>query len=52
MSARIPLSVLDQSPIRVGGTAADALNETFRLARRCDELGYRRYWVAEHHEIG
>jgi luciferase family oxidoreductase group 1 len=49
MSAAIPLSVLDQSPIRVGGTAADALNETFALARRCEALGYRRYWVAEHH---
>jgi luciferase family oxidoreductase group 1 len=49
MVDHIPLSVLDQSPIRVGGTAADALNETFILARRCEELGYGRYWVAEHH---
>jgi len=43
------LSVLDQSPIRAGGTSADALNDTIDLARRCDVLGYKRYWVAEHH---
>jgi len=49
MADSIPLAVLDQSPIRVGGTAADALNETFQLAKRCEELGYARYWVAEHH---
>lgn len=45
----IALSVLDQSPIRKGGTAADALAETVDLARRTEALGYRRYWVAEHH---
>lgn len=43
------LSVLDQSPIRAGGTAADALAETIELARHCDAWGYHRYWVAEHH---
>ncbi len=45
----IRLSVLDQSPIRSGGTAQDALNETIELARLTDGLGYHRYWVAEHH---
>lgn len=45
----IPLSVLDQSPIRAGGTAADAIRETIELARLCEEWGYYRYWVAEHH---
>jgi len=45
----IALSVLDQSPIREGGSAADALAETLELARLTDRLGYRRYWVAEHH---
>ena len=45
----LSLSVLDQSPIRAGGTAADALGETIDLARRAERLGYRRYWVAEHH---
>jgi luciferase family oxidoreductase group 1 len=49
---RIPdlsLSVLDQSPIRQGGTAAQALRETVELAQETERLGYRRYWVAEHH---
>lgn len=43
------LSVLDQSPIREGGTARDAINESIALARRVDALGYHRYWFAEHH---
>ncbi|HTK99148.1 MAG TPA: LLM class flavin-dependent oxidoreductase [Pseudomonadales bacterium] len=43
------LSVLDQSPIRSGGTAADALRETIQLAQITEGLGYYRYWVAEHH---
>lgn len=43
------LSVLDQSPIRAGGTPTDAIRETIDLARHCDALGYHRYWVAEHH---
>ncbi|MDH5738345.1 MAG: LLM class flavin-dependent oxidoreductase [Gammaproteobacteria bacterium] len=45
----LTLSVLDQSPIRSGGTSADALNESIALARHADRLGYHRYWVAEHH---
>jgi luciferase family oxidoreductase group 1 len=45
----IILSVLDQSPIRRGGTPAQALRETVALAEACDRLGYRRYWLAEHH---
>lgn len=43
------LSVLDQSPIREGGTAAEALAETIDLAKETERLGYHRYWVAEHH---
>ena len=45
----VKLSVLDQSPIRSGDTAQAALEETFALAKQCDELGYSRYWLAEHH---
>jgi luciferase family oxidoreductase group 1 len=45
----IALSVLDQSPVRAGGTAAQAFAETIELARAAERLGYRRYWVAEHH---
>ncbi|MFB4278049.1 LLM class flavin-dependent oxidoreductase [Nonomuraea sp. MTCD27] len=43
------LSILDLAPISSGSTAADALRNTIDLARRADELGYRRYWLAEHH---
>jgi luciferase family oxidoreductase group 1 len=43
------LSVLDQSPISAGATGAQALANTLDLARLADELGYHRYWVAEHH---
>jgi luciferase family oxidoreductase group 1 len=43
------LSVLDQSPIRRGGTARQAVMETLELARAADRLGYHRYWIAEHH---
>src|SRR6478609_9359705 len=43
------LSVLDQSPISEGSSGAQALRNTIDLARLADELGYHRYWVAEHH---
>ena len=43
------LSVLDQSPIADGSTGAQALRNTIDLARLTDDLGYHRYWVAEHH---
>lgn len=52
MSSNVTLSVLDQSPIRSGGTARDAIHETLRLAEATDKLGYRRYWLAEHHNSG
>jgi luciferase family oxidoreductase group 1 len=45
----LPLSVLDQSPIPEGSTGPDALANTLDLARLADDLGYDRYWVAEHH---
>ena len=48
----VKLGALDQSPIRAGGTAAEALRETVELAQLCDRLGYSRYWLAEHHSSG
>lgn len=45
------LSILDQSPIISGLGARRAIEETLALARRADELGYYRYWLAEHHAI-
>jgi luciferase family oxidoreductase group 1 len=46
---RLRLAVLDQSPIPEGGTGAQALRNTIDLARHAEELGYERYWLAEHH---
>ncbi|HEY8950521.1 MAG TPA: LLM class flavin-dependent oxidoreductase [Rhizomicrobium sp.] len=46
------LSVLDQSPIRTDGSAADAVAETIALAKAAEALGYHRYWLAEHHNTG
>ncbi len=47
----IPLSVLDLVPVRVGDTPADALRNALELARHAERLGYRRFWVAEHHNM-
>ncbi len=49
MTKNLRLSVLDQSPIKAGSTAKEALQETIDLAQLSDELDYYRYWVAEHH---
>jgi luciferase family oxidoreductase group 1 len=43
------LSVLDQSTASTGRTQDAAIRETLELARHCDQLGYYRYWVSEHH---
>jgi len=43
------LSVLDQAPISQGSSGGDALRHSVDLARHCEQLGYTRYWVAEHH---
>ncbi len=44
-----PLSVLDLAPIVEGSTAPDALRNSLELARHVERLGYRRFWLAEHH---
>ena len=51
MPVQLSLSVVDQSPVRQGGTAGDALHETIALAQAVEALGYQRYWVAEHHSL-
>jgi luciferase family oxidoreductase group 1 len=51
MDGKLTLSVVDQSPVRQGGTAADALRETIALAVATERLGYQRFWVAEHHNL-
>ncbi|MES2491789.1 MAG: LLM class flavin-dependent oxidoreductase [Pseudomonadota bacterium] len=45
----IPLSVLDLVPVREGGTVGAAMAEAALLAQDAEALGYRRFWVAEHH---
>jgi len=47
----VPLSVLDLSPIKQGSDAGAALRESAELAQHCERLGYRRYWLAEHHNM-
>ncbi|HEY4583794.1 MAG TPA: LLM class flavin-dependent oxidoreductase [Lysobacter sp.] len=47
----IPLSVLDLAPIAEGGDAAQAFAHMRALAQHAEKLGYRRYWLAEHHNM-
>ncbi|OLV19901.1 LLM class flavin-dependent oxidoreductase [Deinococcus marmoris] len=51
-SSPLPLSVLDLVPIPSGSDATTALRESLRLAQHAEDLGYERYWVAEHHNMG
>ncbi|MCC3373954.1 MsnO8 family LLM class oxidoreductase [Cohnella sp. REN36] len=46
------ISILDQAPIAAGGSAGDALRQAGQLAQAADRLGYVRYWLAEHHDLG
>jgi luciferase family oxidoreductase group 1 len=45
------LSVLDQTPIRRGSNASEALQESVELVKVAEALGYSRYWLSEHHNI-
>ncbi|HYD51937.1 MAG TPA: LLM class flavin-dependent oxidoreductase [Gemmatimonadaceae bacterium] len=47
----LPLSVLDLAPIVQGGDAATAFRHSVDLARHAERLGYRRFWLAEHHAM-
>jgi luciferase family oxidoreductase group 1 len=47
----VPLSVLELGRVREGGTRRDALDEARQVARQVEALGYRRIWVAEHHNM-
>lgn len=51
MAAMVDLSVLDLSPIVEGGDAAQSLRNTRDLAQNAEKLGYKRYWLAEHHNM-
>ena len=47
----IPLSILDLAPVTVGSTPAQTFANALDLARAGERLGYRRYWLAEHHNM-
>jgi len=51
MPIMVPFSVLDLSPITEGSDAGQALRNSLDLARHVEALGYRRYWMAEHHNL-
>ena len=47
----IPLSVLDLSPVIQGGSPSQSLRASRELAHAAERLGFRRYWLAEHHNM-
>src|SRR6185437_7231488 len=47
----LPLSVLDLSPVTEGSDAGQSLRNSADLARHVERLGYRRFWMAEHHSM-
>jgi luciferase family oxidoreductase group 1 len=50
-TSSIPISVLDLAPVKEGGTVSESYSETLALAQHAEALGYRRFWLAEHHNI-
>jgi luciferase family oxidoreductase group 1 len=50
-TSSLPLSILDLAPVASGSSAGDALRNSIELARLAERLGYRRHWVAEHHNM-
>jgi Luciferase-like monooxygenase len=47
----VPFSVLDLAPIAACTTAAEAFHRSLELAQHAERLGYRRFWLAEHHNM-
>src|SRR5260370_8917502 len=47
----IPFSVLDLAPIAAGATPADAFRNSLELAQHAEQWGYRRFWLAQHHNM-
>ena len=47
----VPLSVLDLAPVAEGATPADALRHSLELAQHVERWGYKRFWLAEHHNM-
>src|SRR6185437_11509163 len=51
MAKALQLSLLDQSPVSAGSTPAQSLQNSIELARTADRLGFRRFWMSEHHAM-
>ncbi|MDR3506611.1 MAG: LLM class flavin-dependent oxidoreductase, partial [Caulobacteraceae bacterium] len=51
LPAQIPFSVLDLAPVTMGSDIAQAFANSADLARNAERLGYKRYWLAEHHNM-
>ena len=51
MAGMVPLSLLDLSPILEGSDAGQSMRNSLDLARHAERLGYRRFWLAEHHNM-
>lgn len=49
MKQKIKLGILDQSIVREGSSASDAINETIATVKLAEKLGYSRFWISEHH---
>ena len=49
--SNIPFSVLDLSPINLGSNAAESFRNSLSLAQHAEKLGYKRFWLAEHHNM-
>jgi luciferase family oxidoreductase group 1 len=47
----VPISVLDLAPVKAGGSIADSFANTLSLARHAEKWGFRRFWLAEHHNM-
>src|SRR5574339_859098 len=51
MPSPVPFSVLDLAPVVQGSSAAEAFRRTLDLAQHAERWGYRRFWLAEHHNM-
>ncbi|WP_062350413.1 LLM class flavin-dependent oxidoreductase [Bacillus kwashiorkori] len=49
---KLPVSVLNLVPLRQGHSTKDAIDEMVTLAKATEKMGYLRYWIAEHHNMG
>ena len=45
----VPFSILDLSPVAEGSTVSQSFEGSKRMAQKAEELGYTRFWLAEHH---